>query len=115
MIEKRIIGMRLPRFPPESVVFDCLELFKRLFAIVFSIVHGFGLIKWVRPRRKVSKMVRFCPQSNEELVDPFCVEENPQKITFEDITSAAFKIKCGIINTPCVVHLLQSFVDFIAL
>ncbi|XP_076283134.1 serine racemase isoform X2 [Lasioglossum baleicum] len=40
--------------------------------------------------------------SNEELVDPFCVEENPQKITFEDITSAAFKIKCGIINTPCV-------------
>ncbi|KZC06262.1 L-threonine dehydratase catabolic TdcB, partial [Dufourea novaeangliae] len=42
-------------------------------------------------------------QNNEEqLVDPFCVEENPQKITFEDITSAAFKIKCGIINTPCV-------------
>lgn len=45
----------------------------------------------------------FCPQSNEELVDPICVEENPQKITFEDITSAAFKIKCGIANTPCVV------------
>ncbi|XP_076374698.1 serine racemase isoform X2 [Megalopta genalis] len=41
--------------------------------------------------------------SNEEpLVDPFCLEENPHKISFEDITSAAFKIKCGIVNTPCV-------------
>ncbi|CAL7951034.1 unnamed protein product [Xylocopa violacea] len=39
---------------------------------------------------------------DEELVDPFCVEESPQKITFEDVTSAAFKIKCGVINTPCV-------------
>ncbi|XP_033185810.2 serine racemase isoform X1 [Bombus vancouverensis nearcticus] len=40
--------------------------------------------------------------NNEDILDPYCVEENPQKITFEDITSAAFKIKCGIINTPCV-------------
>ncbi|XP_031825326.1 L-threonine ammonia-lyase isoform X2 [Nomia melanderi] len=40
--------------------------------------------------------------NDEELVDPFCVEENPHRITFEDITSAAFKIKCGIVNTPCV-------------
>ncbi|XP_026671082.1 uncharacterized protein LOC108627036 isoform X3 [Ceratina calcarata] len=39
---------------------------------------------------------------DEELIDPFCVEDNPHKITFEDITSAAFKIKCGIVNTPCV-------------
>ncbi|KAK9293948.1 hypothetical protein QLX08_011246 [Tetragonisca angustula] len=38
----------------------------------------------------------------EELSDPYCVEESPNKITFEDVTSAAFKIKCGIINTPCV-------------
>ncbi|KAG7204002.1 hypothetical protein KM043_001866 [Ampulex compressa] len=36
------------------------------------------------------------------LVDPFCVEDHPHKITFEDITSAAFKIKGGVINTPCV-------------
>ncbi|OAD56869.1 L-threonine dehydratase catabolic TdcB [Eufriesea mexicana] len=40
--------------------------------------------------------------NDEELVDPQCVEENPRKITFEDITSAAFKIKGGIINTSCV-------------
>ncbi|XP_006621911.1 uncharacterized protein LOC102681649 [Apis dorsata] len=38
----------------------------------------------------------------EELNDPYCVEDNPQRVTFEDVTSAAFKIKCGIINTPCV-------------
>lgn len=31
------------------------------------------------------------------------MEDQPHKITFEDITSAAFKIKSGIINTPCVV------------
>ncbi|XP_011149389.1 uncharacterized protein LOC105189156 isoform X2 [Harpegnathos saltator] len=37
-----------------------------------------------------------------ELIDPCCVEDQPQKITFEDITSAAFKIKSGIICTPCV-------------
>ncbi|XP_034177152.1 serine racemase isoform X2 [Osmia lignaria lignaria] len=38
----------------------------------------------------------------EQPIDPFCVENRPHKITFEDITSAAFKIKGGIINTPCV-------------
>ncbi|XP_017790705.1 PREDICTED: L-threonine ammonia-lyase [Habropoda laboriosa] len=40
--------------------------------------------------------------NDDGLVDPFCVEGNPHKITFEDISSAAFKIKCGVINTPCV-------------
>ncbi|XP_046477432.1 L-threonine ammonia-lyase-like isoform X1 [Neodiprion pinetum] len=38
---------------------------------------------------------------DESVFDPYCVEGNPQKITFEDVTSAAFKIKSGIINTPC--------------
>ena len=38
-----------------------------------------------------------------ELVDPFCVEDQPQILTFEDVSSAAFKIKGGVINTPCVV------------
>ncbi|XP_043484791.1 L-threonine ammonia-lyase [Leptopilina heterotoma] len=38
----------------------------------------------------------------DDLMDPFCKEDNPLKITFEDITSAAFKIKEGVINTPCV-------------
>ncbi|XP_076637263.1 serine racemase isoform X3 [Colletes latitarsis] len=38
----------------------------------------------------------------ESLVDPVCLKVNPQQIMFEDITSAAFKIKFGVVNTPCV-------------
>ncbi|XP_015591285.1 uncharacterized protein LOC107265898 isoform X2 [Cephus cinctus] len=40
-------------------------------------------------------------QDNMIPVDPFCKEDNPNKITFEDITLAAFKIKSGIVNTAC--------------
>lgn len=74
-------------------------------AIYILLVHGFNRFEWVssKKNRKVSNRVRFCLQNNEDILDPYCVEENPQKITFEDITSAAFKIKCGIVNTPCVV------------
>ncbi|XP_063905384.1 L-threonine ammonia-lyase isoform X2 [Zophobas morio] len=33
--------------------------------------------------------------------DPSCNPDRPLKVTFEEITSAAYKIKSGIINTPC--------------
>ncbi|XP_075218615.1 serine racemase isoform X2 [Lycorma delicatula] len=33
--------------------------------------------------------------------DPHCRAESPQIISFADVTSAAFKIKNGIIETPC--------------
>lgn len=48
-------------------------------------------------------------QDEEEMdiIDPYCIENQPQKITFEDITSAAFKIKSGIIKTPCVVSIFK--------
>lgn len=36
-----------------------------------------------------------------ELDDKFCDPNNPQIITFQDITSAAFMIKNGIEYTPC--------------
>jgi len=40
---------------------------------------------------------------DEEVVeDPACDPNNPQKIFFEDITSAAFKIKNGVLMTPCM-------------
>lgn len=39
----------------------------------------------------------------EEFADPFCNADNPQIITFQDVTSAAFKIKSGIEHTPCPV------------
>ncbi|XP_055678510.1 L-threonine ammonia-lyase [Lutzomyia longipalpis] len=37
----------------------------------------------------------------EDVADPHCVAENPVKISFQDITSAAFLIKSGIQCTPC--------------
>lgn len=40
--------------------------------------------------------------SNDNYEDPMCTAENPHKITFEDITSAAFKIKNRIRQTPCI-------------
>lgn len=34
--------------------------------------------------------------------DPFCNPDEPHVIQFEDITSAAFKIKSGVVLTPCI-------------
>ncbi|KAI5633020.1 pyridoxal-phosphate dependent enzyme domain-containing protein [Phthorimaea operculella] len=34
--------------------------------------------------------------------DPMCDEGNPQKISFEDVSAAAFRIQSGITKTPCV-------------
>ncbi|KAH1006300.1 hypothetical protein HUJ05_007047 [Dendroctonus ponderosae] len=42
-------------------------------------------------------------ETEERSDDPFCNPENPVKITFEEITSAAYKIRSGIKNTPCEV------------
>lgn len=33
--------------------------------------------------------------------DPFCDPERPVRITFEEVTLAAYKIKSGVKNTPC--------------
>ncbi|XP_063367431.1 L-threonine ammonia-lyase-like [Cydia amplana] len=43
-------------------------------------------------------------QVNKEPVefDPMCDKENPHKISFEDVSAAAFRIQSGIIKTPCV-------------
>lgn len=36
--------------------------------------------------------------------DPMCDKEHPQKITFEDVSAASFRIQSGIVKTPCVVR-----------
>lgn len=41
--------------------------------------------------------------------DPMCDKENPQKISFEDVSAAAFRIQSGIVKTPCVVSVLIHF------
>lgn len=40
---------------------------------------------------------------DDEIEDPFCNENNPLKITFQDVTSAAFMIRNGVELTPCPV------------
>lgn len=55
--------------------------------------------------------------------DPMCDADNPTRLQFEDVTSAAFKIKGGILSTPCMlshlsgltgmdVYLKQDFLQF---
>ncbi len=39
------------------------------------------------------------------LVDPECDPAHPKKVTFSDISSAAFNIKDGVIKTPCTVRM----------
>nr|XP_018902527.1 PREDICTED: uncharacterized protein LOC109034054 isoform X2 [Bemisia tabaci] len=38
----------------------------------------------------------------QEYEDPFCVPGKPSVVQFADITSAAFKIRDGIVRTPCM-------------
>lgn len=40
----------------------------------------------------------------EEIEDPFCDPLNPKTVGFEDITAASFRIRNGIIRTPCDVR-----------
>ncbi|XP_058821522.1 L-threonine ammonia-lyase-like [Topomyia yanbarensis] len=47
----------------------------------------------------------------EEFTDPFCNADNPQIISFQDVTSAAFKIKKGIEFTPCSKSHLSEMID----
>ncbi|KAJ0173574.1 hypothetical protein K1T71_010723 [Dendrolimus kikuchii] len=42
-----------------------------------------------------------CEPSTIEF-DPMCDKENPQKISFEDVSAAAYRIQSGIVKTPCV-------------
>ena len=39
----------------------------------------------------------------DDLKDPFCDPENPVRVTFNDISAAAYRIKGGVENTPCTV------------
>ncbi|KHJ79324.1 hypothetical protein OESDEN_21031, partial [Oesophagostomum dentatum] len=40
-------------------------------------------------------------ESEVTAVDPACDPDNPRKITFSDVSSAAFNIKNGVARTPC--------------
>lgn len=50
-------------------------------------------------------------QKLRELEDPLCSPNNVQKITFQDVTTAAFLIKGGVEYTPCSVE-WDTFIGF---
>lgn len=49
----------------------------------------------------------------DDMVDPYCDPKNPVKITFNDVSSAAYRIKGGIDMTPCTVFNFYSILDYI--
>ncbi|KAJ8974040.1 hypothetical protein NQ317_008981 [Molorchus minor] len=56
-------------------------------------------------RNKRSRIVEedLIEEIEEKVVeDPSCNPHKPVKITFEEITSAAYKIRSGVLNTPCI-------------
>lgn len=46
----------------------------------------------------------------DDKIDPFCDPSKPQRISFHDVTSAAFLIKEGIERTPCPVSITQNII-----
>lgn len=67
----------------------------------------------------------FCSQSAEDkttesqsldeqeiLVDKYCNPKNPQRISFHDVTSAAFLIKDDIEKTPCPVGNFNHLINY---
>lgn len=66
--------------------------------VIITLRHAIG-------RELISSSARGGTQQvkEEDLIDPYCVEDNPQRVPFKSVTSAAFKIKYDIVNTPCVV------------
>lgn len=51
--------------------------------------------------------------TDDEIEDPFCNANNPLKITFQDVTSAAFMIRNGVELTPCpVIFFFQILFSF---
>lgn len=48
---------------------------------------------------------------NEVIKDPFCDPDNPKKVTFQDVSAAAYKIKDGIHHSPCIKSRMSSMLD----
>lgn len=83
----------------------------RSFTSSITIHHVIITLRHAIGRELISSSARGGTQEvkEEDLIDPYCVEDNPQTIPFKNVTSAAFKIKYDIVNTPCVVRSLSHF------
>lgn len=40
----------------------------------------------------------------ESILDVFCDPDHPKKVQFQDVSAAAYKIKSGVMRTPCTVR-----------
>ena len=53
----------------------------------------------------LSKLSKLCLTeldiTPEDMIDSFCVPEKPVKVTFNDVSAAAYRIKSGVEFTPC--------------
>ncbi|KAL0268337.1 UNVERIFIED_CONTAM: hypothetical protein PYX00_010316 [Menopon gallinae] len=52
-------------------------------------------------KSEVKNVKKSAANGNGTIIDPHCNPDHPRMIHFEDVTSAAFKIKNGVLNTPC--------------
>lgn len=59
----------------------------------------------VNGKLEAQKRPRHVSGGVEEIIDPFCNPEKPQRISFHDVTSAAFLIRGGVERTPCPVDI----------
>ncbi|XP_064094075.1 uncharacterized protein LOC135206650 isoform X2 [Macrobrachium nipponense] len=50
-------------------------------------------------------------KNDDALFDPWCDPKHPRVINFQDVSAAAFKIKSGIMNTPCTLSHMSTFTD----
>ncbi len=56
-----------------------------------------SIIKEQISRIKISEL----DVNPEDLLDKYCDPENPVKVTFNDVSAAAYRIRAGIEMTPC--------------
>ncbi|CAD6993790.1 unnamed protein product [Ceratitis capitata] len=61
------------------------------------VIHSSGTV--LLPNHDIPIPTKF--NTSDNILDPFCDPAKPQKISFHDVTSAAFLIKDGVVRTPC--------------
>lgn len=91
-----------------STLWICVTFNKRFIMVIANskedteVIHDSEkseIMKMMNGDVKDSIEKQVIPEGGYE--DPFCLASDPQIIQFSDVTSASFKIKSGIMNTPC--------------
>lgn len=75
------------------------------FAKVVGNADGNGKVEPSPQQQHQQQRMRLVSEADDK-VDPFCDPNKPQRISFHDVTSAAFLIKGGVERTPCPVSII---------